>query len=191
MKKETVDEIKNLSRICFYFILVLYFITGYVGTIYKIEGSSMNPLLLNTDRVISDRLVYKMSDIRRGDVVVFHAPAQPRKYFIKRIIGLPGETIEIRRGSIYVGNQRVDDSYIPEEYRTTEDLEPTIIPLGFYFVVGDHRNVSDDSRTWACQNSHWPFVPERYIQGKIRCIIWPLNRIKTIPSLNLAPAVDS
>lgn len=182
MKKETIDEIKSSCRICFCLLIVLYFVTGYVGTIYRIEGSSMNPLLQDGDRVVSNRIFYKVRDIRHGDVAVFYSPAEPRKYFIKRIIGLPGETIEIRHGDIYIDNRRLDESFIPEAFKTVENLAPTIIPLGYYFVAGDHRNVSNDSRAWIHQAGHYPFVPERYIQGKIQFRVWPLTRFGALSS---------
>ncbi len=111
----------------------------------------MNPVLLHGDRVVSSRLAYKISDIKRGDVVVFYSPAEPQKYYIKRIIGLPEETVQIRNGTIFIDNHQLDDSFIPDEFRTNENLNPTLIPLGHYFVVGDHRNVSNDSRAWTRQ----------------------------------------
>jgi signal peptidase I len=184
VEQSKVDEIKSLIRLSGYLILFLYFFTGYVASIYRIEGSSMNPLLFHGDRIVSDRLTYKFSDIQRGDVIVFLSPSEPRKYFIKRVIGLPGETIRIIDGTIYVNNQEVDNSFIPEEYRTTESLKSEKIPMGHYFVAGDHRNVSDDSRVWSAKPGSWPFVPERYIQGKVRWCVWPLSRVGGIHSIS-------
>lgn len=144
----------------------------------------MNPLLDHGQRVVSNRLSYKTSPIQRGDVVVFTAPSETRKTFIKRIIGLPGELIRIDKGKIFIEGKQLDDSYVPLEYLTTEDLKQLRIPLGHYFVVGDHRNVSNDSRLWTKQTGSFPFVPERYIKGKIIFRIWPPTQIGPVESIS-------
>ncbi|MBN1296244.1 signal peptidase I [bacterium] len=182
MKNESIREMKTIARVLAYAAILLYFFSGYVLTSYRIEGNSMNPLLSQGERVLSDRLVYKSEPVKRGDVVVFRSPSEPRKELIKRVIGLPGEILEIRSGTIYINREPFDEPHVPDAYRTTEDLESITIPLGHYFVAGDHRNVSSDSRVWAVTTGEWPFIPERYIKGRIVFRIWPLNRISRIRS---------
>lgn len=183
MSSQTIREIKSILRICGYAVLFLYFFSGYVMTSYRIEGNSMNPLLHHGERVISNRLIYKMEPVHRGDVVVFSCPSEPHKYFIKRIVGMPGEILEIKEGTIYIDNRPLSNSYIPEMFRTRETLRPVRIPLGHYFVVGDHRNTSMDSRSWAVDDSHWPYVPERYIMGKISFRMWPISVFGPVESM--------
>ncbi|MCD4655235.1 signal peptidase I [bacterium] len=183
MKVESVIEIKSFTRICGLAFLFLYFFSNYIMTLYRIEGNSMNPVLVNGERVISCNLYYKLTSIQRGDVVAFTCPSDPRKTYIKRIIGLPGEVIQIRNGKIFVDNKPIDDSFIPTEFRTKESLNPIRIPLGHYFVAGDHRNISSDSRVWATLYATSPFVPRRYIMGKIFFRIWPLSEIGSVKSL--------
>ncbi len=137
----------------------------------------MYPLLDNGDRVVADRLVYKVSEIQRYDVVVFYSPSDPQSYFIKRVIGLPGETLRIQNGNVFIDGAKLDDAFITDEFRSFENLNSVLIPLGHYFVVGDNRNNSNDSRSWSLHRYSWPFVGERYVLGKIRCRIWPLQRI--------------
>ena len=182
MNRELIGKIKSFLQLAGFFLLVLYFISGYVLAVYKIEGESMNPLLVHGDRVVSDRLVYKLSPIERYDIVVMHSPAEPRKFLIKRVIGLPDETIRIDNGSVYVDGKKIDDDYVPDEFRSSETIKSTRIPKGHYFVAGDNRGISNDSRVWATQANHWPFVGERYIIGKIRGCVWPISRVSWISS---------
>ena len=184
MSGKSIRELKSFIRICGYAVLFLYFFSGYVLTSYRIEGNSMNPLLHHGERVLSNRLTYKMAPIRRGDVVVFNCPSEPYKYYIKRIIGMPGETIEIRDGIIYADRRPISSAFIPEEFQTHEDLDPVRVPLGHYFVAGDHRNTSLDSRSWATKDGFWPYVPERYIQGKITFRLWPVSRFGALEELD-------
>ena len=182
MNPESTNKVKSFFQLLSFYLLVLYFISGYVLAVYKIEGESMNPLLINGDRVVSDRLVYKLSSIERYDVVVMHSPAEPRKYLIKRVIGLPGETIRIDKGVITIDGMVIDESYIPDDLHSSETIDPLNIPKGHYFVVGDNRSISNDSRVWTTQINQYPFVGERYILGKIRARVWPLTRIRWISS---------
>jgi signal peptidase I len=172
------DSVKTVSRILFVYLLIFYFTSSYVVSVYRIEGSSMQPLLNRGDRVVADRLVYKLSDIERNDVVVFFSPSDPHKYYIKRVVGLPGETIGFQDGDTYIDGKKLEEPFVPDNSRSHENLKTTLVPLGHYFVVGDNRISSNDSRSWTIYPHSWPFVGERYILGKIRCRVWPLNRIQ-------------
>src|SRR5580692_7333131 len=114
----------------------------------KVEGTSMAPLLSDQERIFINKFVYRFEPIDRGDVVVFWYPLDHSKSFIKRVIGLPGETIEIRRGVVYVNGQTIPEPYVPPQYADVTDYGPTRVPQGCYFVMGDHRISSNDSRVF-------------------------------------------
>ncbi len=188
-KTKLLFEVKEWTRSILWRAIFVYFFTGYVFKAYRVEGTSMQPLLQDGERLFVNRLLYKLNDIDRGDVVVFYYPAKPSEYFIKRVIGMPGERLFIKNGKIFVNNRPVDDHFVPEYFKTHENLDPITIPIGFYFVSGDHRNKSYDSREWARDYKQSAFVPEKYIIGRASFRYWPLNRIGVIKS-NFYP-IDS
>ncbi|MBN1356057.1 signal peptidase I [bacterium] len=175
-------EIKEWSKSILWGAVFIYFFTGYVFKAYRVEGTSMQPLLQNAERLFVNRIVYKFRDIERGDVVVFYFPAQPHDYFIKRVIGLPGEKIYIKKGKIFINDRLIDDHYVPNYFKSYEDVGTQEIPLGYYFVSGDHRNKSYDSRAWVKDRRLSAFVPLKYIVGKASFRYWPLNQIGPIRS---------
>src|SRR6202522_651794 len=114
----------------------------------KVEGTSMAPLLTDQERIFINKFVYRFEPIERGDVVVFWYPLDRSKSFIKRVIGLPGETIEIRGGRLYVNARELGEPYVPAMYLDGLNYGPVQIPVGNYFVMGDRRNSSSDSRVF-------------------------------------------
>src|SRR6516164_5675962 len=114
----------------------------------KVEGTSMAPLLSDQERIFINKFVYRFEPIDRGDVVVFWYPLDRSKSFIKRVIALPGETIQIRGGVVYVDGQPLVEPYVPPQYADVSDYGPSIVPPGNYFVMGDHRISSNDSRVF-------------------------------------------
>ena len=114
----------------------------------KVEGTSMAPLLSDQERIFINKFVYRFEPIERGDVVVFWYPLDKSKSFIKRVIGLPGETIELRGGRLYVNGKESKEIYIPSSYLDGSSYGPITIPEGNYFVMGDHRDSSNDSRVF-------------------------------------------
>ena len=138
----------------------------------KVEGTSMMPGLTNQERIFINKYEYKLSSdaIRRSDLVVFHFPLDPSQSYIKRVIALPGDTVEIDAGRVLVNGQTLDEPYLPDDYRDQLSLRPESVPAGHYFVLGDHRNSSSDSRMWG-------FVDRREIYGKAVFVYWPLDRI--------------
>src|ERR1700752_1861020 len=105
----------------------------------KVEGTSMAPLLSDQERIFINKFVYRFEPIERGDVIVFWYPLDRSKSFIKRVIGLPGETIEIRQGTVYVNGHAVPEPYVPPQYEDMSDFGPVTLAQDKYFVMGDHR----------------------------------------------------
>lgn len=153
--------------------LVCFFLIAFVAQAFRVQGTSMQPLLGDDERIIVNKLVYRLHSIERGDVVVFWYPRDPSVSFIKRVVGLPGETVELRSGTLYVDGRRIEESYIDPAFREFDSSPPVQVPPGHYFVLGDHRSSSNDSRNWG-------EVPERYIYGKAFFRFWPLDRLGAI-----------
>ncbi|HKD05578.1 MAG TPA: signal peptidase I [Bryobacteraceae bacterium] len=138
----------------------------------KVEGTSMMPGLNNEERIFINKYEYKLGvgNIERGDLIVFHFPRDPSQSYIKRVIGLPGDEVEIREGFVYVDGERIDEPYVPDEYRDRISLPKDRVPPDSYFVLGDHRNSSNDSRMWG-------YVERARIYGKAVFIYWPPSKI--------------
>jgi signal peptidase I len=135
----------------------------------KVEGTSMLPRLHDGERIFINRFVYQMNPIERGDIVVFYYPKDPDKNFIKRVIGLPGDEITISNGKLRINGKLVPELYLSDEYTTVTSPSHTwVVEPHHYFVMGDNRDASNDSRSWG-------LVPERYIYGKAMFRYWPLN----------------
>ena len=153
--------------------LFCFFLIAFVAQAFRVQGTSMQPLLADGERIIVNKFVYRFHAIERGDVVVFWYPREPQISFIKRVVGLPGDVVEMRRGSLIVNGQRVNESYLAAQFKDTDNYPATEVKKGYYFVLGDHRNSSNDSRTWGD-------VPEKYIYGKAVYRFWPLAKMGTI-----------
>ena len=138
----------------------------------KVEGTSMMPTLDDQERIFINKFVYRLhfGHIDRGDTVVFWYPGDPTKSYIKRVIGVPGDRVEVDRGTVVVNGQPLVEDYVPAEYRDTSEMPVRLIPPDEYFVLGDHRSSSNDSRSWG-------MVPRRYIYGKAVFIYWPLDKM--------------
>jgi signal peptidase I len=149
----------------------------------KVEGTSMNPLLSDQERIFINKFVYRFEPIERGDVVVFWYPLDRSKSFIKRVVGLPGETIEIRSGHLYVNGQELTDQYVPAGYIDGSNYGPRRIPFGNYFVMGDHRDSSNDSRVFGP-------VPRSYIYGKAVFAYWPVDHFGSLTSSSTVSAAS-
>ncbi len=139
----------------------------------KVEGTSMAPLLSDQERIFINKFVYRFESIHRGDVVVFWYPLDKSKSFIKRVVALPGETIEIKRGIVYVNGQVVSEPYVPPRYSDLSDYNLTRVPEGAYFVMGDHRISSNDSRMFGP-------VPRQFIYGRAVFAYWPVDHFGSL-----------
>jgi signal peptidase I len=163
VKEELVAWVKTLVSAAVYAVLIVTF--GF--QVARVEGQSMAPTLEDQDRLIVNKLVYRIGDPRRGDIVMLYYPLNPDKSFVKRVIAEEGDTVRIVDGRVYVNDIPLKDDYVSNEYRSHDDWGPQVIPEGYYFVMGDHRNNSSDSR-------HWGMVPKRYIIGKVQLRWWPV-----------------
>lgn len=139
----------------------------------KVEGTSMAPLLSDQERIFINKFVYRFEPIDRGDVVVFWYPLDRSKSFIKRVIGLPGETVEIRHGTVYIDGAAVPEPYVPPQYADVSDYGPMKVPQGDYFVMGDHRISSNDSRVFGP-------VPSQFIYGRAVFAYWPVDHFGSL-----------
>lgn len=147
----------------------------------KIVGNSMTPLLSNHEAIVINRLVYHFEPIQRGDVVVFRYPLDATQSFIKRIVGLPGETVQIRRGSVFVNGNWVPETYVPSQYEDLSDFGPIQVPSGSYFVLGDRRNNSNDSRVFGT-------VARRLIEGRAAFVYWPVDHFGVLSTMRITEA---
>jgi signal peptidase I len=139
----------------------------------RVEGTSMLPRLVDQDRLFINKFVYHFEAIEPGDVVVFHYPRDPEKSYIKRVIALPGDRLRIDRGSVYVNGKLLSEPYIPEEYRDAKSLDAMVIPKDEYFVMGDHRSISSDSREFGP-------VKRDLIYGKAAFVYWPTQDVGVV-----------
>ena len=130
------------------------------------EGMAMAPALGNQDGVLINRWAYLMSSPERGDIVMLRYPRDERKAFIKRVIAQGGDTLRIEDGRVYVNERPLDESYVAQNARSHESLATQVIPDGHYFVMGDRRNNSADSR-------HWGLVKQELIVGRVSVRLWP------------------
>jgi signal peptidase I len=139
----------------------------------KVEGTSMAPLLSDQERIFINKFVYRFEDIHRGDVVVFWYPLDRSKSFIKRVIGLPGETVDIRHGLLYVNGELIPEPYVPPQYTDVTDFGPVKVPKDSYFVMGDHRISSNDSRVFGP-------VSSQFIYGRAVFAYWPVDHFGSL-----------
>jgi signal peptidase I len=142
-------------------------IVTFIGQLARVEGTSMAPTLADQDRLVVNKLVYHLHAPQRGDVVMLYYPEDPDKAFVKRIVGEPGDEITSVNGQVYVNDAPLPDDFVAPEYRSYDSFGPLTVPKGYYFVMGDHRNGSSDSRDWGP-------VPKKYIVGKVQIRWWPL-----------------
>ena len=163
VQEEIVAWFKTLFSAAVYAVLIVTF--GF--QVARVEGQSMAHTLEDQDRLIVNKLLYRISDPRRGDIVMLYYPLNPDKSYVKRGIAEEGDSVRIVDGRVYVNDIPLQDDYVASDYRSHDDWGPQIIPEGYYFVMGDHRNNSSDSR-------HWGMVPKRYIIGKVQLRWWPV-----------------
>ena len=154
-RNELTAWFKTLASTVVYATLIVTF----VFQVARVEGVSMAPTLADQDRLVVNKLIYRFSAPQRGDVVMLYYPEDPDKSFVKRVVAEPGDQIRIVDGRVFVNDTPLLDEFVPPDYRSHDDFGPSLVPRGYYFVMGDHRNNSSDSR-------HWGPVPKKYIVGE-------------------------
>jgi signal peptidase I len=172
VKRRSLGAAFAFARDLVFSVLIAVVLIVFIYQPVKVEGTSMMPALTDQERIFINKFTYRfgLSSVERGDTVVFWWPPDPTKSYIKRIIGLPGDHIRIERGKVVVNGRPLSEDYVPEGYRDESSMEETTVKDGEYFVLGDHRSSSSDSRTWGC-------VPRRDIYGKAVFIYWPLEKM--------------
>jgi signal peptidase I len=151
-------------------LAVSAFIILFLYQPVKVEGTSMLPGLQDQERIFINKFVYRFESVARGDVVVFRYPRDPAKSYIKRVIGVPGDHILIERGRVYVNGRRLTESYVPRDFIDGHSYPELVVPEHSYFVLGDHRSMSNDSREFGP-------VDESYIYGKAVFVYWPVDKL--------------
>jgi signal peptidase I len=171
-KRSLVGAVMHWARDLLVSVVLAVVVILFLYQPVKVEGTSMMPTLDDQERIFINKFVYRLhfGQIDRGDTVVFWYPGDPTKSYIKRVIGVPGDRVEVDRGTVVVNGQALVESYVPPEYRDTSEMPARLVPPDEYFVLGDHRSSSNDSRSWG-------MVPRRYIYGKAVFIYWPLDKM--------------
>lgn len=180
MEEESRPELqRERARWSFYWLrdLVLSVALAAIVILFlyqpvKVEGTSMMPTLEDQERIFINKFVYRfgVGEIERGDMIVFWFPLDPSKSYIKRVIGVPGDVVRVESGTVYVNERRIAEDYVPDEYRDHQSSPQIVVPEGEYFVLGDHRSASNDSRVWGT-------VARKYIYGKAVFVYWPLEKL--------------
>ncbi len=170
-----VDTIQSILIAASVFLVIYIFLFRP----FEVNGQSMYPNFHDREYVLTNLITLRFGPPTRGDVIVFKAPPDPEKDFIKRVIGLPGDTVMVKNGNVYVNNQVYDESsYLNSDVKTyggafLKDGDTVTVPTGAYFVMGDNRPYSSDSREWG-------FVPAGNIIGKSFLVYWPLNEVRAV-----------
>jgi signal peptidase I len=158
--------------------VVLFVSINLISARIRVDGDSMNPTLISGEYVIVNRVSYRLGSPQRGDIIVFHFPRDPREEYIKRVIGLPGDQVEINQGQVYVNGQPLEESYLKVKTNYSGTWQ---VPEGQLFVLGDNRNNSSDSHDWGT-------VPMDYVVGKAILVYWPPPEWGLIDHVPLASA---
>jgi len=178
MKKESLSWIREIVETIVIALVLAFLIRTFVVQTFWIPSGSMEPTLLVGDRIMAYKLFYGIDDVKRGDIIIFKFPLDPHKDFVKRVIGLPGDTVEIRDKKVYINGKRLIEPYAVHLDRWNmgfprDEYGPVKVPPGSLFVLGDNRDSSEDSR-------YWGYVPQKNIIGEVFLIYWPPWRVKII-----------
>ncbi|MCD6574456.1 signal peptidase I [Candidatus Aerophobetes bacterium] len=178
MKGKHLEWIKETVETVVIALVLAFLIRTFVVQTFWIPSGSMEPTLLVGDRIMAYKLFYGISKVKRGDILIFKFPLDPRKDFVKRVIGLPGDTIEIRDKKVYINGKRLIEPYVFHSDRWNtgfprDEYGPVKVPPGSLFVLGDNRDSSEDSR-------YWGYVPQKNIIGEVFLIYWPPWRVRIV-----------
>ncbi|MEP6911557.1 MAG: signal peptidase I [bacterium] len=180
------DEARLLFRDLVFALMIAALVVVFIVQPVKVEGTSMLPRLHDGERIFVNKLIYYdeyrwAPKVDRGDIVVFWFPDDPSKSYIKRVVGLPGDTIEMRDGTVRVNGSQIDERYLDPRFNVSSKSQaPVYVRPNYYFVMGDNRDNSSDSRSWG-------LVPKKYIYGKALFRYWPLNVASVIHHEDISP----
>ena len=174
MKNSLGEEIKDWVISILIAVVLAFFIRYFIVELYMVEGPSMRPTLVNSERLVVNKFLYRFKNPERGEIIVFRYPRDPSRDFIKRVIGVPGDTIEIKEGRVFLNGQLQNETYILE--KTRGSFAMVTVPAGHVFVMGDNRNNSEDSRF-----RDVGFVSSELIKGKAVFVFWPFDHLKSLP----------
>jgi len=158
--------------------LILSLLLAFVVIVFlyqpvQVEGTSMMPRLYDHERIFINKFLYRFEPIQRGDIVVFRYPLDPSKSYIKRVIGLPGEWVSIHQGLVLINGKPITETYVPPSYLDHDSYPPVHVESSHYYVLGDHRESSNDSRVWGT-------VGRDFIYGKAAFVYWPLDQLGAV-----------
>ncbi len=163
--------------------IIIFLVIRTLVQNYRIEGQSMEPNFQHGQYLLVNKLAYRLGDYSRGDVIVFHYPNNPSQDYIKRVIGLPGDTIEFRDGVLIVNGLNVAEPY--DQVPIARDIQAQTVAPGFLYVLGDNRPASSDTRTWGQ-------LSQEFVIGKAWFAIWPVGDAGPVahPPIELGPALE-
>jgi signal peptidase I len=178
-------ELRSLLRDVIFAGVIAILIVGFVVQPVRVEGQSMMPKLHDQDRIFVNKFIYPLREwigdkepIKRGDIVVLLYPDDPSKSYIKRVVGLPGEEINVENGKLYINGMQIDEPYLDTEYLSSDSMPGSVhVKEHHYFVMGDNRRNSSDSR-------YWGLVPEKYIYGKAIFRYYPFTPIERVGAID-------
>ena len=150
-------------------VLLAFIVIFFLYQPVQVEGTSMSPRLANHERIFINKFVYRLEAPQRGDIVVFQYPRDASKSYIKRVVGLPGEWVSVEDGRVHINGKPLDEPYLAQEDCDRRSLPPVHVERGKYYVLGDHRESSNDSRVWGT-------VDQKYIYGKAVFVYWPFSQ---------------
>ncbi len=155
-------------------VVLAFLIRTFIVELYIVDGPSMRPTLESHERLVVNKFIYRFRPPEHGEILVFRYPRDPNRDFIKRVIGVPGDSVEIKDHRVFVNDQLLSEPYILEP--TLSTYPKAVVPEGTVFVMGDNRNNSEDSRFVDVG-----FVPYDLIKGKALLVFWPFDQFKTLP----------
>jgi signal peptidase I len=178
------SELRSLLRDVIFAGVIAILIVGFVVQPVRVEGQSMMPKLHDQDRIFVNKFIYPLREwigdkepIKRGDIVVLLYPDDPSKSYIKRVVGLPGEEVNVENGRLYINGMQIDEPYLDSEYLSSDSMPGSVhVKEHHYFVMGDNRRNSSDSR-------YWGLVPEKYIYGKAIFRYYPFTPIERVGAI--------
>ncbi|MBI4165410.1 MAG: signal peptidase I [Acidobacteria bacterium] len=151
-------------------LLLAFIVIFFLYQPVQVEGTSMVPHLSHLERILVNKLTYRLGPIHRGDIVVFRFPLDPSKSYVKRVVGLPGEWVSLVDGRVLINGAPLNESYLPARFHDHQTRMPVMVPPGQYYVLGDHREMSNDSRVWGT-------VDQKSIVGKAVFAYWPISEL--------------